>query len=1514
MPAAPVFRVFVSSPSDVGREREMARKVCERVEGRLGGRLRIEPYFWEEKPMLANRGDFQEQIIEPAEFDLFICILWSRLGSRLHPGKHRRADGSEYASGTEYEFESAARSAQATGRPDLLVYRRSETPYLALEPKAEAAARLAQWEALQEFCRRWFADEETGAFKAAFNRYADLAAFEEKLEAHLLELARGRLGAAGADSPGQAPTWVQGSPYRGLQVFEMAHEPVFFGRTKARDEVLDALRTRWVSERCPFVLIFGASGSGKSSLLRAGILPWLTKPGVVEGVDRWRWLLWRPSDTPSGGDLLDGLATALLAPGALPELGIDGTSARTLAAMLRQNPAGAGLLLKGALSQAAAEAQRREDLPRQPLTCLAVGLDQLEETFTAAERFSPEGCTRFFRVVAALAHSGLAWIVGTLRSDFYARCEEHPELVALKQDKGQYHLLAPSAAELSQMIRLPAEAAGVLFEEHPEKGRLEDTLRDEALAEPGALPLLEYALDELYRAGAEKGLLTHADHEKLGGVEGALARRAEEVFATLSAGAQASLDGVLRQLVRISEGGEEAVARRTPSHAALTGAPGPRELVEAFLDARLLVGDQDAGGERIVTMAHESLLRSWPRAVAWTKANRDFLRVHARLGAALARWQAEHQGSDFLLPMGRPLAEAEDLLAGHADILNQAERQFIVASVEKREAAAREREKILAERERSLAETRRLLAEAARNDVLEASGCFARGEQARAFAHLARSLRYDPTGPAAPSAVILLHDARLQPPATLFLGHESEVRGIAFSPDGTRVLTASFDKTARLWDARSGQPVGEPLRHEGAVVSATFSPDGARALTASEDNTARLWDAPSGRPVGEPLRHEGAVRSATFSPDGLRVLTASEDKTARLWDAPSGRPVGEPLRHEGAVRSATFSPDGTRVLTASSDKTARLWDARSGQPRSGPMRHTGAVVSAVFSPDGLRVATASSDKTARLWDARSGQPLGGPLRHEDYVTSAAFSPDGTRVLTASSDKTARVWDARSGQPVGEPLRHRGSVNSAAFSPDGTRVLTAGNDLAARLWDARSGRPLGEPLCHEGAVAHAAFAPDGTRVVTASWDKTARLWDAQGEQSLGGPLRHEATVWSVLVSPDGTRVLTASEDNTVRLWDAQSGQPLGEPMRHPGGVKSAAFSPDGTRVLAAGLDKIACLWDARSGQPLGAPMRHQGSVNSAVFSPDGLRVLTASSDKTARLWDARSGQPLGEPLPHEDHVNRAIFSPDGTRLLTVSEDGTARAWDARSGQPLGEPLRYEGEALSAIFSPDGPRVLTVNGDRIARLWDAQSDHFLRHEGAVESAAFSPDGTRVLTTSLDKTARLWDARSGQPLGQPLLHEDHVNSITFSSDGLRVVTASGEAARLWDAQSGKSLGEPLRHAGEVVGATFAPSGLQVVTASCDRTARIWMVPPPDAGPVPAWFSTFLRWRAQARLDESGIFRHESGAEQVSTRKELVDALAIIPAGDKSFYGQFARRFMPEDAPASAEAKAAFDQPTGG
>ncbi|CAG7853599.1 Nuclear distribution protein PAC1 {ECO:0000255/HAMAP-Rule:MF_03141} AltName: Full=Lissencephaly-1 homolog {ECO:0000255/HAMAP-Rule:MF_03141}; Short=LIS-1 {ECO:0000255/HAMAP-Rule:MF_03141}; AltName: Full=nudF homolog {ECO:0000255/HAMAP-Rule:MF_03141} [Serendipita indica DSM 11827] len=504
-------------------------------------------------------------------------------------------------------------------------------------------------------------------------------------------------------------------------------------------------------------------------------------------------------------------------------------------------------------------------------------------------------------------------------------------------------------------------------------------------------------------------------------------------------------------------------------------------------------------------------------------------------------------------------------------------------------------------------------------------------------------------------------------------GHQHQVRAVAFSPDGSRIVSGSADMKIRLWDAETGQPLGEPLRgHQDWVTAVAFSPDGSRIVSGSGDKTLRLWDAETGQPLGEPLRgHQDSVTAVAFSPDGSRI-------TIRLWDAETGQPLGEPLRgHQDWVRAVAFSPDGSRIVSGSGDKTIRLWDAETGQPLGEPLRgHQDWVWAVAFSPDGSRIVSGSDDKTLRLWDAETGQPLGEPLRgHQDSVTAVAFSPDGSRIVSGSDDKTIRLWDAETGQPLGEPLRgHQHWVTAVAFSPDGSRIVSGSDDKTLRLWDAETGQPLGEPP-RSSRLGHCCrISPDGSRIVS-------------GSATRG----HQDSVTAVAFSPDGSRIVSGSHDKTIRLWDAETGQPLGEPLRgHQDSVSAVAFLPDGSRIVSGSHDKTIRLWDAETGQPLGGPLRgHQDSISTVAFSADGSRIVSGSIDKTIRLWDAETGQPLGEPLRgHQGWVMAVAFSPDGSRIISGSLDKTIRLWDAETGQSLGEPLHGHPARISPrSFSPD-----------------------------------------------------------------------------------------------------------------------------------------------------------------------------------------------------------------------------------
>lgn len=678
------IRIFISSPGDVAEERALTRKVIERLQGEFSSQVKLEAIYWEHEPLRATQ-TFQEQIIRPSETDIVITILWSRLGTRL-PAQFTRPDGSRYESGTEYEFEDAFASFKESGTPDLLIYLKTADPKVSLKDKDALLERLKQKEALDNFFDRWFLDKKDGSLIAAFHPFSNSAEYEEIIESHLNKLFNTRLPeiTKGGKLPAIKPAWSEGSPFRGLSVFDFEHSPVFFGRTKAVSEIIDALRVQASSEKA-FILILGMSGGGKSSLVRAGVLPMLTQPGVIEGVGLWRRAIMKPGDSP--GDLFDGLAACLIQENALPELSADKTDYKELAHILRETPKAAVPLIKGGLSQAASEVARNENLTEQPVARLVLVIDQLEEMFSL-KIISHEKRKKFIEALDALSRSGRVWVIATLRSDFYPRTAELEGLVALKEGTGQYDLISPTLAEIGQMIRQPAQAAGLQFEEDPGTNeRLDDILRDAAAKNPGALPLLEFTLEELYKQRTDDGMLTFEAYKKLGGVEGALAQRAEEVFTGLEPKVQQTMAVELHFLISIGVDEGERISRKYAPLKIVTATPETKAFVEAFINARLFTTDLAADGKAIVNIAHEALLQHWPRLNEWVEKNKEELRIHSRINIAANRWKNENRSREFLYTAGKQISEAELLLKNKNIELTGLEQSFVSASLSRRRRA-----------------------------------------------------------------------------------------------------------------------------------------------------------------------------------------------------------------------------------------------------------------------------------------------------------------------------------------------------------------------------------------------------------------------------------------------------------------------------------------------------------------------------------------------------------------------------------------------------------------------------------------------------------------------------------------------------------------------------------------------------------------------------------------------------------------------------------------------------------
>jgi WD40 repeat protein len=882
----------------------------------------------------------------------------------------------------------------------------------------------------------------------------------------------------------------------------------------------------------------------------------------------------------------------------------------------------------------------------------------LEELFTVPG-IGPEDRRLFIQVLAGLARSAAVWVIATVRADFWHRAAEIPELIALAEGQGRIDLATASPAELAEMIRKPAEAAGLSFEVHPQTGLgLDAVLAEDAAAAPGALPLLSFTLDELYKNAKARGaaVLTYASYEALGGLEGAIAKRADEIVGGLPAAAQAAMPRVLRALTTVSGVSDQTpVARSVPLETFAEGSPA-RTLIDAFIAARLLVAAGEGNSAATVRLAHEALISRWQRARDQLAADHRDLQTRAIVERQFGRWSQANGSARWLLLLRNPdLANAVDLAKRWGDELDAPLREFINRSARRarlaqtlaaaaavlfaivaatafyaeRQAVRAQQEAVNAQQE---AERRQvnLLAELATGERLRGNWDTA----LRLGVHASRlALALDRVGAEMSMPGAALAAALSQSGLRLTLGGgKYPVYSAAFSPDGSRIVTASYDETARIWDTATRKEIMVLRGHGSVVSSAAFSPDGSRIVTASWDKTARIWDAATGKEITVLRGHEDDVNSAAFSPDGQRIVTASgalrgtKDNTARIWDAATGKEIMVLRGHETNVRSAAFSPDGTRIVTAESyDKTARIWDAATGKEITVLRGHEGIVNSAAFSPDGSRIVTASYDETARIWDAATGKEITVLRGHNDTVGSAAFSPDGTRIVTASADKTVRIWDAATGKEITVLRGHESYVLSAAFSPDGARIVTASGDKTARIWDAATGKEITVLRGHADAVRSAAFSPDGARIATASEDKTARIWDAATGKEIMVLRGHETNVRSAAFSPDGSRIVTASWDKTARIWDAATGKEITVLRGHEDDVNSAAFSPDGQRIVTASgdypsSDDTARIWDAATGKEITVLRGHEGIVYSAAFSPDGTRIVTASWDNTARIWN------------------------------------------------------------------------------------------------------------------------------------------------------------------------------------------------------------------------------------------------------------------------------------------------------
>jgi WD40 repeat protein/serine/threonine protein kinase len=1192
------------------------------------------------------------------------------------------------------------------------------------------------------------------------------------------------------------------NPYKGLLPFQTADYRDFFGREKLVEKLIRRLGETDDASR--FLAVIGPSGSGKSSLVKAGLIPALWR-GDLPGSERWFVVEMLPGARP-----LDELEVALTRVAAIPAVNLREHLTRDKYGLLRA----ANLVLPNDGSE------------------FVVVIDQFEEVFTLLD--DENARVHFLNLLhaAVIEPRSRVRVVITLRADFYDRPLHYPEFGELVRSRMET-ILPLSAQGMERAIAGPAERVGVAFEE----GLVAQIIEDMHY-QTGALPLLQYALTELFERRQGR-LLTHAAFQDMGGAVGALAKRAEDLYREFNPDGQETIRQMFLRLVTLGEGAEDT--RRRVHRSELLAITSDQEMMEEIIDTfvayRLLSLDHDPiTRSPTVEVAHEAILHEWERLSIWLDESRSEIRLQRQLARAAQDWDDSGRDASFLL-RGTRLDQFQ-AWAGQTQLaftpLETTYLQASVAAHEEAQAAALAQQAremrlerraqivlrglvavflvativasglaVLAFGQRRIAQHN--AAEANRNAALSQSLALASAaraalsedntDQALALAVAANQINTPPA-----FAQRTLYDAAFAPGTVRRIrcdpGSTDWCWAMAVSPDGLTVVTTGDRPDITLSDIATGQQIRRFTGgHTDAVQSVAFLPDGQSLLSGSLDDTLLLWDIASGKILRRYENPTGDINSINVSPDGRLAITGTEGGEAVLWNLESGEIVHRFVHNPAfQIQPVAFSPDGALIVSGSEDGTIVLWNTQTGELVRRFEGHTNIVFDVVFSPDGRVILSSSADNTMILWDLESGERLRQFTGHTNWVFKARFSADGTRIISASRDQSLILWDALTGEVLHVFAGEAGGALSVAFVPQSHLIISAHSTGYLRVWETDDQRILwqvqdivqsdgaagmDDTLNSDGELL--ALDVSGRQVLTGSeGDNAVVLWDVDTGDLVGRFAGLHARVSAVAFSPDGRFVLGGGWDGSLVVWARDTGDVVRRFEGHTAGVLDAAFSPDSSRIVSGSEDRSLILWDTSTGEVILQLDGFTDSVNTVAFSPDGRTFLAgfglvryaagSYSDTSLRLFEASSGEEIRRFEGHTAPVTTAAFSPDGRTILSGSTDATVRLWDVATGQEL---RRFNGHAAAiwdVNYSPDGYYVVSGSQDTTVIVWELSSGEQLRvfanGEAMIQGVVFTPDSERLLFVTADGALRVW---------QPVLNLNELRSWTLSNRYVRELSCS-------------------------------------------------------------------------------------------------------------------------------------------